>query len=110
MDTVSRSAKIFCTVYFLACSFLVSLAVVVPSGDGPVAVFASPWGGSALEVIARADGRIIHTGNVSWVAVTEPTDREFVARLYRSGAGFVASTAVAQACAALGGRSREREL
>lgn len=107
---MSRSVKIFATAYFLACSLLVSFASLVPSGDGPVAVFATPWGRSALEVIARADGRILHAGETPWVAVTEPTDREFVARLYQSGAGFVASTAVARACAALTGASWEKEI
>lgn len=107
---MSRSAKIFAVVYFAACSVLVSLASVIPAGDGPVAVFASPWGGSPLDVIARADGRIVHVGNASWVAVTEPTDQDFIARLYRAGAGFVASTAVASACAALSGGSLESTL
>ncbi|GAB4528881.1 MAG: hypothetical protein Tsb0019_30780 [Roseibium sp.] len=107
---MSRSAKVFAASYFLACSLVVVFASLVPSGDGPVAVFARPWGSTALEIIARADGRIVHVGDRSWIAVTEPTDREFVSRLYQSGAGFVASTAVARACAALTGASLEKEI
>ncbi|WP_208988350.1 hypothetical protein [Labrenzia sp. VG12] len=103
-------ASLFATTYFLACSLLVSLATVMPSGSGPLAVFASPWGASALEVIARAEGRIVHVGNTRWVAVTDQTDPELVARLYRSGAGFVASTVVAKACASWIGTPMERDL
>lgn len=99
---MSRSAKIFGTAYFTACCLLVLVASVVPSGaGGQVAVFASPWSGPAIEIVARAEGRIVHTGRFSWIAVTEQTDPDLVGRLYRSGAGFVASALVARACAAL---------
>lgn len=107
---MTRSVKVFASVYFLACSFLVSLAAVIPAGDGPVAVFASPWGSSALEVVARTDGSIVHVGNGAWVAVTASSEGDFVARLYQAGAGFVASTAVARACAALSGAPLEKAI
>jgi len=107
---VTRSAKIFAATYFLACTLVVALASVMPSGNGPLAVFASPWGDSALEVIARAEGSIVHVGDTRWVAVTDQTDPDLVARLYRSGAGFVASTAVAQACARWVGTPLEKAI
>jgi len=98
---VTRSAKVFGSAYFAACCLLIVLVSVLPSGKGgPVAVFASPWSGPAVEIVAEADGRIVHAGNMPWIAVTEQTDPDLIARLYRSGAVFVASAIVAQACAA----------
>lgn len=105
---MARSAKRFAAFYFLGCTLLVLLGGLLPSGNGLVAVIAKPWGDSAIEVIARANGRIIFGQNASWVALTEATDQEFVARLYQSGAGFVASSAVAYACARLKGISLEK--
>jgi hypothetical protein len=107
---MAPSAKIFAVIYFLGCSLLVLLGSLLPSGNGLVAVIAKPWGDSAVEVIARANGRIIFGQNASWVALTEATDHEFVARLYQSGAGFVASSAVAYACARLKGVSLEKAI
>ena len=107
---MSRSAIIFGCAYFFACSLLVSLATVMPSGSGPLAVFASPWGKSAVEVIARAEGRIIHAGSTRWIAVADRTDPDVVNRLYQAGAGFVASSAVAAACARWIGTPLEKDL
>jgi hypothetical protein len=106
---VTRSAKRFAAAYFTACCVLISLATALPSGNGGrLAVFASPFGGSAIEVIARAGGRIVHAGSTPWIAVTEQSDPDLIARLYQSGAGFVASGAVAQACAGWTGVSGEK--
>lgn len=103
------SAKLFGSVYFLACSAVISVAAVLPSGSGgPIAVFSSPWGDPALEVIARAEGRIVYAGGSSWVAVTDQSDPALIGRLYSSGAGFVASALVARACAGLAGTSLEK--
>ncbi|PVB60261.1 hypothetical protein DCO57_18065 [Labrenzia sp. 011] len=75
------------------------VGVLMPGDKGLVAVFAKPGGPTAAEVIARADGGIIFVRDGSWVALTESEDHEFIASLYRAGAGFVASSAVAQVCA-----------
>ena len=104
---MTRSAKTFAATYFLACCALVVFGSLAPGSQGLVAVFAKPWGGNAFEVIARADGTVIPVGNRTWVALTESDDSEFIARLYQSGAGFVASSAVAQLCARWNGKSLE---
>ncbi|POF34369.1 hypothetical protein [Roseibium marinum] len=96
---MTSSAKIFAAAYFLGACILMSLGVLLPGGKGLVAVFAKPGGLTAAEVIARADGPVIFVRDGSWVALTESEDHEFIARLYRAGAGFVASSAVAQVCA-----------
>ncbi|MEO1114401.1 MAG: hypothetical protein AAFY05_18785 [Pseudomonadota bacterium] len=105
---MSRFAKGFAAVYFLICSAIVLFASLVPSGTGPVAVFAKPWGKSAIEVVAAAEAPVIFVRNGSWIALTESTDQELVSRLYEAGAGFVASSAVAMACARLSGLSLEK--
>jgi|GEM_PF-1425824 len=103
---MSRSAKVFAAIYFLSCCVLMLTASLVPGGKGFVAVFSRPGGDSALEIIANAGGRIIFVRDATWVAVTEVADDEDVARLYREGAGFVASSLVARACARLTGVPR----
>ncbi|GAB2186008.1 hypothetical protein [Roseibium sp. LAB1] len=105
---MSRTAKIFAAGYFLASCLLMLIGVLVPAGDGPVAVFARPWGDSAITVIARSGGPVLFIGDRSWVALTEAGDQQSIANLYRSGAGFVASSFVAQACARLSGASLEQ--
>lgn len=85
------------------------LGSLMPSGNGPVVVFAKPWGTSALEVVAKAEGRLMSAPSTSWIALTEASDSGFVTRLYRAGAGFVASSAVAYACARLTGLSMESQ-
>lgn len=105
---MSGSSKVFAAFYFLSCASLVVVVELLPSGTGPVVVFASPWGRPAVEVIAGADGRLVDGGRGNWVAVAQADAPGFVTRLYQSGAGFVASTAVARACAALTGLSREK--
>ncbi|MEL7529029.1 MAG: hypothetical protein AAFN16_24900 [Pseudomonadota bacterium] len=105
---MSRFAKGFAAVYFLICSAIVLFASLVPSGTGPVAVFAKPWGKSAIEVVAAVEAPVIFVRNGSWIALTESTDQELVSRLYEAGAGFVASSAVAMACARLSGLSLEK--
>ncbi len=105
---MSRFAKLFAAVYFLICSAVVLSASLTPSGAGPVAVFAKPWGKSAVEVIAATEAPVIFVRNGTWIALTESTDTELVSRLYDAGAGFVASSAVAMACARLSGLSLEK--
>ncbi|MES0880484.1 hypothetical protein [Roseibium sp. SCP14] len=105
---MSKSAKIFAATYFLGCCILMLLGALVPGSNGLVAVVAKPWGKTAVEVVANAEGRIIFVRDGAWVALTEATDQEFIDRLYKSGAGFVASSAVAFACARWIGVSLER--
>jgi len=105
---MSRSTRLFAAAYFAGCCTLMLLGSLLPGGSGVVAVFAKPWGDTAMEVVARADGRIIFVRSGSWVVLTESRDRQFIDRLYRSGAGFVASSAVAAACARLTGISLEK--
>lgn len=107
---MNRSAKIFAAAYFLGCCVLVLVASLTPGGKGPVAVFAMPWGKSALEVVAHAEGPIIFVNNGSWVALTESTDQQFINRLYEAGAGFVASSVIAMACARLSGVTLEKSI
>lgn len=96
---MSKSAKVFAAVYFLLCSTIVAIGSLIPGSQGLVAVFAKPWGENALEVIAHADGQVIFVNDSTWIALTEVRNSDDVARLYKSGAGFVASSLVAQACA-----------
>jgi len=110
VDSMTRSAKIFAGAYFLGCCSLMLLASLAPGGKGPVAVFAKPWGKPAMEVIAGAEGQIIFIRDGTWVALTESPDPQFIDRLYRAGAGFVASTAVAYACARWSGVSLEKSI
>ncbi len=104
---MSRTAKIFAAVYFLGSCMVMLLGSLLPGGDGLVAVIAKPWGKTAIEVVAGAEGQIIFVRDGSWVALTEASDPAFIARLYQSGAGFVASSAVALACARWSGLSLE---
>ena len=110
MDPMNRSEKTFAAAYFLGCCVLMLLGSMVPGGQGPVAVFAAPWGKPAMEVIAHAEGRIIFIRDESWVALTDASDRQSVDRLYEAGAGFVASALVAAACARWTGVSLEKSI
>jgi hypothetical protein len=110
LNKVTRSQKLFATAYFLACTLAMTLAAVLPGGSGPVAVFANPFGKSAVEVIADAGGRIINAGGYDFVAVTMAGDKDLIARLYGAGAGFVASSTVAAACARWNGVSLEKAI
>jgi len=83
--------------------------VLMPSGNGPVLVVAKPWGVSAVEVIAKADGRLMAAPTASWFALTDAHGAAFVDRLYQAGAAFVASSTVAYACARMTGLSLERQ-
>ncbi|MHA7774947.1 hypothetical protein [Roseibium sp. M-1] len=107
---MTGSQKLFATAYFLACVLVMLLAALLPQGAGPVAVFASPYGKSAVEVIAAAGGRIVSAGDHDFVAVTMARDEDFIARLYASGAGFVASSTAAAACARWNGVSLEKAI
>lgn len=107
---MSPTAKLFAATYFLGCCLAMLAGSLLPSDKGLVAVFAKPWGESAAEIVAQADGRIIFVGDSAMVAITEVTDHAFIDRLYNSGAGFVASSAVASACARWSGLSLERAL
>ena len=105
---MSRFAKGFAAVYFVMCSAVVLSGTLMPSGVGPVAVFAKPWGKSAIEVVAAAEAPVIFVRDGSWIALTESSDTKLVSRLYEAGAGFVASSAIAIACARLSGLSLEK--
>ncbi|WP_208981423.1 hypothetical protein [Roseibium alexandrii] len=106
---MSNSTKRFVALYFLGSCLIVLLGTLVPSGNGPVVVFAKPWGASALEVVAKADGRIMVAPTATWFALSQSADSDFVQRLYQSGAGFVASSAVAYACARITGTPMETQ-
>jgi hypothetical protein len=105
---VSRSGKVFVAGYFLASCVLMLVGALAPAHEGPVAVFAWPWGDSAVSVIARSGGPVVFVGDRNWVALTEAGEQQTIASLYRSGAGFVASSFIAQACARLGAVSLEQ--
>ncbi|MEE4011271.1 hypothetical protein V1T76_04365 [Roseibium sp. FZY0029] len=105
---MGRSAKIFVAGYFLASCVLMLAGALVPAREGPVAVFAWPWGDSAVSVVARSGGPVVFVGDRNWVALTETGEQQSIASLYRSGAGFVASSFIAQACARLSGVSLEQ--
>ncbi|WP_209016933.1 hypothetical protein [Roseibium aggregatum] len=107
---MSGSTKAFAAAYFVGCCALMLLGSLLPGGGGVVAVFAKPWGDTAMEVVARSEGRIIFVRSGSWVVLTESKNQQFIDRLYQSGAGFVASSAVAAACARLTGVSLENAI
>lgn len=85
------------------------LGSVMPSGAGPVVVFAKPWGAPAIEVVAKAGGQLMTAPSEAWIVLTDASDSAFVSRLYQAGAGFVASSTVAYACARLTGKSLESQ-
>ncbi len=108
-ESVTSSAKRFTAVYFLGSCAVMLLGSLMPTGNGPVVVFANPWGKSAVEVVAHANGTLMAAPLPSWVAMAEATDSGFISRLYQAGAGFVASSTVAYACARMSGTSWERQ-
>ncbi|WP_319483902.1 hypothetical protein [uncultured Cohaesibacter sp.] len=65
-----------------------------------IVVFVSPWSRptAAVEVIARAGGAFVGTGNRPWIAIGVSDKDGFVSRLYRSGAWFVGSGEAFSAC------------
>jgi len=100
----------FVAVYFsLACLIMV-VASVQPGNSGQVAVFTAPWSDQAAEVVARAGGQIMTTTASGHIAVSRSDQGEFVSDLYASGALFVASSVVAQACLRLGGEIKGIDL
>ncbi|GAA0779959.1 hypothetical protein E1180_06455 [Roseibium denhamense] len=107
---MTQSAKRFAAFYFLGCCLLMVFASLAPHKSGLVLVVSKPWGDPAAEVISRAGGRIVFIEGTTWLAVADGTDQAFVSKLYAAGAGFVASSLIAQACARLNGISLERTL
>lgn len=107
---MTRSQHIFAMVYFLACVLVVLPVALQPAEKGPVAVFVGPFGKSAVEVIAAAGGRIVSAGSHEFVAVTIADGETFFARLYAAGAGLVASSTVASACARWNGDILEKAI
>jgi len=103
----------FAVTYFSAACVLMVFASLHPGASGRVAVFAAPWStGSAAQIVARSGGPIISTDATGWIAVSEAANPDFVKQLYRNGAGFVASAAVA-ACLDLAwgqGNTNERDV
>lgn len=98
-DMSAKISKRFVATYFSAACLIMVFAGLQPGAEGKIAVFASPWSGTAPEIVAEAGGRIISTDSSGWIAVTEADADGIVGRLYASGAGFVASSVVARACA-----------
>lgn len=97
--TKKKTSKAFVASYFVGATVLILIAGLFPSGSGRVAVFSNPWGDvSAVEVIGRAGSPIVAVGARDWVAVTETSDETDLARLRASGALFVASSLLAEAC------------
>ncbi len=78
---------------------LVAVALSPPA-NGPVAVFVSPWGGSAAEIVARADGRLVAAGGFPWVVIANSDGTGFVQRLYDAGAWLVSDPRLAVGCRA----------
>lgn len=76
---------------------------LMPKGSGPVLVIAKPWGASAIEVVAEADGRLVSALNMSWFVLADGEQQDFIASLYRSGAAIVTAPAIAYACARVAG-------
>lgn len=105
---MNTSARNFAALYFTGCCFVMSAGVLLPGKNGPVAVFAKPWGDPAIEVVARANGPLMVATQPRWVVVTQANETDFVSKLYQAGAGFVASAAVAYACARLNGTNLEQ--
>lgn len=103
-------SKLFVATYFLAACSLMLLASLQPGDSGKIAVFASPWSDTAPDIVARAGGRIVSTDSSGWIAVSVAEDEGLVGRLYSSGAVFVASSIVAQACAGLTRWAGESEI
>ncbi|ADZ72164.1 hypothetical protein [Polymorphum gilvum] len=100
-------SKRFVLAYFLFANLLMVFAVLQPGNQGPgkqgmVAVVSAPWSASAAEVSARAGGQILSTGFGGWLAVSTSDEPDYLWRLYSSGAFYVASALVAEACLRLG--------
>jgi len=101
MAVPQKTSKRFVAGYFAAACLLMLFASLQPGAQGRVAVFAAPWSNSAPEIIALAGGRIVSTDSSGWIAVSELGSEGLLGRHYGSGAVFVASSLVAQACANL---------
>lgn len=94
-----KLSKRFVAIYFGSACLLMVVAALQPGDSGKIAVFASPWSDAAPDIIARAGGRIVSTDSSGWIAISDVDDKGFVRRLYASGAVFVASSILVQACA-----------
>ncbi|MTI42498.1 hypothetical protein E1178_02635 [Roseibium hamelinense] len=75
------------------------LVGLLPGREGPVAVFASPFGsGTVYEVLAKSGGSLISAAPSGWVAVIDRNGTASNSELYAAGAFFVASSAIASTC------------
>ena len=71
-----------------------------PAVGRPVAVVASPWASPlhAVEMISRADGRLLRSTALPWVSIAVFEEPDFVSRLWRLGAWLTVDAATAEAC------------
>jgi hypothetical protein len=92
----SSSRKILLNAVVIAAALFVTVAV--PTGKGPVAVFAAPWSASAAEIVARAGGQLVAAGGSPHIIMAISADDDFVRRLYQAGAILVADPKLAIGC------------
>lgn len=76
------------------------LAMAPTRPGGPVLVVGSPWGetGSAIALIAQADGLVLRDTAVAWVAIGRSDLTDFQPRLHRAGAWVTLDAAWAFGC------------
>nr|WP_319530911.1 hypothetical protein [uncultured Cohaesibacter sp.] len=87
--------------FFLAMTLGVFVFASSPRASGEkVVVFVPPWSEQtdAIDVIARAGGAFVGTGNRSWIAIGISNHPHFVRDLYRAGALYVGSGTAFSAC------------
>jgi hypothetical protein len=104
----AKLSKRFVATYFSGACIVMVFAGMQPGSEGKVAVFAGPWSDPAPQIVVNAGGEIVSTDSFGWMAVTEVSGEGLVGRLYASGAVFVASSVVAQACAGVLGAFGEK--
>lgn len=77
-----------------------TLLAAAPRDAGHVAVMAWPWSGpdAAVQIIARADARIVSSGLFAWIAVASDDRPDLEGRLYSAGAFVVADARFVSAC------------
>jgi hypothetical protein len=97
------SRKILINAALIALAFVITTAL--PSGNGPVAVFAAPWSDNAAEIASRAGGKLVVTGRSDRIVVAISDNDDFVGRLYRSGAILVTDPRYAVGCRANSGET-----
>ena len=87
--------------FFVAMTLGVFIFASSPRTTGEkVVVFVPPWShaSAAIEVIAKAGGAYVGTGNRPWIAIGISDRPHFVRQLYRAGALYVGSGTAFSAC------------